>query len=184
MKKIMTIVAFAVCASMAHAVVVPGAQNPTGLSTPFLPSSNQAQGQLQGQVQSQTQSQGQLQGQNVDVEVKDGSSDYKSNVYVAPAPVTATPVPVSTSPCILTKSESFAIGWSFLSVANSKQSVNTICVKERTILMLIAQCQYRSAALLQKSLIEEIAPELKDTIVVPDTVQNASNGRCNVAAQY
>ena len=171
MKKIMTIVALAVCASMAQATVVPGAQNPTGLSTPYLPSSNQAQGQLQGQ----------LQGQNVDVDVKDGSSDYKSNVYVAPAPVTATPVPVSTSPCILTKSESFAIGWSFLSVANSKQSVNTICVKERTILMLIAQCQYRSAALLQKSLVEEIAPELKDTIDVPDTVQNASNGRCDAA---
>lgn len=181
MKKIMTIVALAVCASMAQATVVPGAQNPTGLSTPYLPSSNQAQGQLQGQVQGQTQAQGQLQGQNVDVDVKDGSSDYKSNVYVAPAPVTATPVPVSTSPCILTKSESFAIGWSFLSVANSKQSVNTICVKERTISMLIAQCQYRSAALLQKSLIEEIAPELKDTIDVPDTVQNASNGRCDAA---
>lgn len=109
-----------------------------------------------------------------------GTSGVESSnkVYVAPAPVQAANVPISTADCVTTSSKAVALGWSLISWGQSEQVVNKTCAKKQLVTSLIQTCQFLTAARVQKSLVEEVAPELAELIEVDATTKNYPLGSC------
>ena len=70
------------------------------------------------------------------------------------------------------------MGWSLFSWGQSDQDVNKNCLKKDLVAELNRNCQFLSAAQLQKNLILEIAPELKDEINIPEGTKNYGPESC------
>lgn len=110
-----------------------------------------------------------------DLAVNGGDDSTRILTIIPPAPVTLPAMP-SAKDCIGSKGEARAIGWNFISRADTGQDVIERCVVILQIEALRKVCQYDSANKLQTQLLKDIYPSLE---LVPPTDRNLSTEECS-----
>lgn len=94
-----------------------------------------------------------------------GAGDYKSNMWVFPAPVFTPPLPMTQCPNANVKNMAASGGWSFLSYAEG--SVNTDnCTAIILYNKYIETCQYESAQKLLRRLEQRVLPGADQAVPV------------------
>lgn len=109
-----------------------------------------------------------------DLAVNGGDDSTRILTIIPPAPVTLPAMP-SAKDCIGSKGEARAIGWNFISRADTGQDVIERCVVILQIEALRKVCQFDSANKLQTQLLKTIYPSLE---LVPPVDRNLSTEEC------
>ncbi len=135
-------------------------------------SARQEQQQAQTQAQHQGQSMSGSGNSDVSVGVTEGStntstsSNYKSNMWVFPAPVFTPPLPmIQNCPGANVDQHATAVGWNF--VSHARATVNTDnCTAITLYNSYVATCKYRSAQQVLDLLTRKILPDFEKSDVV------------------